>query len=270
MRGRLWRLTGGLALLLSGCYSSPYYYGAQPYGAPGSMYGAPYQQYPSGGYPAPGGTYIPQNSNGISPTPIAPGSGSGSGVNAPPTFRPDGGSNAPAYPGNGADKPVPRPDAGDFGVDPNTSNRPPASDGFDDSPFKPSSALPMGSPTVAAGPLPGNPSALPMPMPVEQVAQVGGRAPDDVQFGHDAAKYTWLQGIVAYDDIDQTWSILYSLSPSAQDRFGGDLTLATDPARFAGMRNETAVRLEGFLDPQMRDSRGKPVYRITKLLPLNR
>lgn len=264
MRGRLWGLSSGLALLLSGCYSSPYY-GAQPYGAPGSMYGTPYQQYPGGTYPAPGGTYIPQNSNGVSPTPVSPGNGNGSGVNAPPTFRPDG-SNAPAYPGNGVEKPVPRPDAGDFGVDPNTSNRPPASDGFDDSPFKPSSALPTGSPTVAAGPLPGNPSALPMPMPV---AQVGGQVTDNVQFGHDAAKYTWLQGIVAYDDIEQSWSILYSLSPSAQDQFGGDLTLAAD-SRFAGLRNETPVRLEGFVDPQKRDSRGKPVYRITSIKPLSR
>lgn len=255
MRGRLWGLTGGLALLLSGCYSYPYY--GSPYGAPGSMYGTPYQQAP-GGYVAPGGTYVPSNSNGISPTPVSP--GTGSGVNTPPTFRPDG--NAPAYPSNNVDKPVPRPDASEFGTDP---NRTPQDNGFPASQFQPSSALPTGPQTVAAGPLPGNPSAMPMP-----VEQVRGQVADGVEYGYDANGYRWLKGLLTYDDLDKTWSVIYSLSPSAADRFGGEFTLAPD-TRLDPLRNDTPVQIEGFIDEQTRDRQlNKPMYRITKILPLTR
>lgn len=258
MRGRLWVVSSGLALLLTGCYSYPYY--GSPYAAPGGAYGSPYQQYPGGNYIAPGGTYVPQNSNGLSPTPVSP--GTGSGVNPAPTFRPDG--NAPAYPG-GVDKPVPRPDASDFGTDP---NRTPQDNGFN-TPFQPQGSLPMGSPTVAAGPLPGNPAALPMPMPTS-VEQVRGQVTDGVEYGYDTTGYRWLKGLLTYDDIDKTWSIIYSLSPSATDRFGGEFTLAPD-TRLNGLQNDTPVQIEGFIDEKTRDKQlNKPMYRLTKILPLSR
>ena len=270
MVGRHWGLSSGLGLLLlTGCHSYPYsgqyYGGTSPYAMPS----APMQSYPSGGsYMAPNnGIYVPQGTGGASPTPLSPTSpgpafNGGGGTNPQPTFRPDVNSGYPAASPGGADRPVPKPDL-DFGADPSATPRSPGSDGFQ-TPFSPSSSLPPGTRPVAARPLPGNPDLMPMP----PVSQVGGQEPDPRHFGYDPAKYTWLQGTLEFDDIDKTWNIMYNLAPGRDDPYGGSLVLVPD-SRLT-LPNESLVKLEGFVDQQVKDRFGKPMYRIQKITPLQR
>ena len=85
-----------------------------------------------------------------------------------------------------------------------------------------------------------------------------------IPYGYDRDNHLWLRGVVEYVEADRAWHIMYDDAPDANDQFGGDLSLADDP-RLAKLRDGDVIQVEGQVDPQARDARGKPRYRISKL-----
>jgi len=83
-------------------------------------------------------------------------------------------------------------------------------------------------------------------------------------YDHDAKNYSWLRGKVSYEKKGKTWHIIYSLNPDPQDKFGGDLTLLGVPKNLKLEDGDVAL-VEGFVDQENRDARGKPIYRIHKI-----
>lgn len=114
----------------------------------------------------------------------------------------------------------------------------------------------------------------PFEQPVIQASATGG---SDVRFADQQAEATpltvkvyssdpqfqWVQGVLEYDDPSNTWVIMYNDNPRASDQYGGELTLADDPS-LARFRSGDVVRIYGSIDPSERDSRRKPVYRMTR------
>lgn len=87
-----------------------------------------------------------------------------------------------------------------------------------------------------------------------------------IPYGHHP-DFEWLQGVVEFDDATRTWAILYDDHPPATDQLGGDLTLAPHP-ELKRLQSGDVVRIEGSIDEQVGDSRGKPVFRVAKLKKL--
>ena len=83
-------------------------------------------------------------------------------------------------------------------------------------------------------------------------------------YAHDTKNFEWLRGKVSYDKAGKTWHIIYSLNPDPQDQFGGDLTLVGVPQNLELEDGDVAL-VEGFVDNESKDARGKPLYRINKM-----
>lgn len=241
--------SAGVALLCAcGCFG-PMYNPNGPWGAPGySQY-----NYPMNGYPGsiqtltPGPQYVPGNS-------VTP----GSGVQPTPTY---GGGNAAPY--NGETSPtVPNPS------DPNSPYFPSSNEQFnrprsgasapslDDAPPFSSVGGAPGGDQLSAAALQG--PAL-RPAGLSRAAQPPASAATPGQYGHDAAGYAWLEGVVSYDAADQTWNIVYNLNPDATDEYAGHFTLGDTPLSRT-FREGERVRLEGRVDQTSADRRGKPTY----------
>lgn len=102
-----------------------------------------------------------------------------------------------------------------------------------------------------------DPSATPDPANAQAAASDSG-------FGHDAANYAWLRGVVDYDPQRKNWHIIYGLPPDPNDRFGGSLTLA-DGGHLSEFRDSDVVLVQGRIDPVAgQDMLGKPLYRVSK------
>ena len=71
--------------------------------------------------------------------------------------------------------------------------------------------------------------------------------------------YEWLQGELAFDETDRSWSILYSDAPRGDDPYQGYLTLAHDQ-RLNRMRSGDIIRVRGMVDPVVRDRQNKRTY----------
>ncbi len=82
-------------------------------------------------------------------------------------------------------------------------------------------------------------------------------------YGHDR-QFQWVKGVVEFDEMSRNYVIIYDNNPPPSDQFGGELTLAEHPD-LANLRNEDKIRVEGTLDQTVTDSRGFPVFRITRL-----
>ena len=76
-------------------------------------------------------------------------------------------------------------------------------------------------------------------------------------YGNDP-RFAWIQGTVEYDDLSNTWIIMYNDNPRTSDPYGGELTLADDPS-LARFRTGDVVRIYGALDQSDKDPRGKPM-----------
>lgn len=87
-------------------------------------------------------------------------------------------------------------------------------------------------------------------------AQQAGLNPYDYDPSHH-----WLRGVVDYDPSDKTWNLIYDVTPDRDDPFAGSITLADDP-RLSVLKNDDVVLVEGSIDYNKRDRRGKPRYRI--------
>jgi hypothetical protein len=81
-------------------------------------------------------------------------------------------------------------------------------------------------------------------------------------YAHDP-EYQWVQGVISYDKPTRTWSIIYDDNPGPDDPLGGDVTLA-DESSLGALRTGDTVRVYGELDEKAQDSRGKPLYNVTK------
>lgn len=286
---------------LSGCYS-PYGY-QSPYGGSGYYGGPGYYGQPA--YPAPGyqngpvlapngqplgngGTYVPGGSSpGTSPTPLGPPStydNSGNGIrfespnnNAPP-FNPN--------PNSGGGVPVPTDEL---------NNSSPGASKPTLTPTSGTNADELSSPFEQTGNAAGGLQAPPVqpaqatsePDPFEMPQQLRSSATSDAvpiqtvnyeptsttaklnPFGRDTrhANPTWLRGVIEYDTKLRTWSILYSANPDPRDANGGVLTLARHP-NLAKCRDGEVVLVEGAIDASQTDARGKPMYVLDNITPL--
>jgi hypothetical protein len=285
--------TAGLFVFTTtGCFFHGYSngYGPGPYvvpqqpGSPGPYYGpgGPYSS-PMNGSP----TYVPGNSPGVGgPTPIytpanPPGGSTGtyespSGSNGnTPGFNPEspaGGKTVP-LPGDDPsfDRNTQRPqltptsstsssvmEAEELPIAQVESRRIPQSS-YDSSEPQSDEEVEFQTPSVRqASRLEGSDGEV-------QFADAPARA-RAIPFGHHP-QFKWVQGTVDFDDVSNTWSIMYDDHPKATDQLGGDLTLADHP-KLGGLRAGDVVRFEGAIDDQVEDARGKPVFRMTSFKKL--
>ena len=83
-------------------------------------------------------------------------------------------------------------------------------------------------------------------------------------YKHDTGKYTWLRGVVGYDDQEGVWHVQYSDSPQQGDIYGGSLTMVPDGS-LDKLIPDDVVYVEGRIDGNQRDRYGKPMYHVTKI-----
>ncbi len=276
---------------LAGCYVyNPYWYPGSPYGTPPGVAPQPGMTVPQGSLVGP-----PAVSMGQPQTLPAPANSAQSGQwqqvqpaqpgqnNQVEAFRPGTSNDRPA------DVLVPQPrDPGERR--PAKPNGPPGTS--PDNPFgfnQPSPQVELqgiqglsdASDSAASGPILTQRVALHSgsveraveatsddfvpPTPVRQVSQTSVDSSQPQPFGYDRQAYTWLRGVVDYDENEGAWHLMYSLKPSPDDPYGGDLTLADHPD-LAKLKDGDVVLVEGRLDPHLLDSLGKPRYRIEKLV----
>lgn len=265
--------------VLTGCHHMPYgpgYYNYGPYPAGPTMV-------PQGGYMAPGPTYVPQNIS-PSPTPLPGNPSSPTPINPSqptPTWRPDsnnGLDDAPPYkPNPGATNPVPQP----FELEPDFGAPPPAAalpravplaqntplpatgvstvntvqpTGLETDPFEPPKTVTK-LPTEL-DPFESTPMAVSTPQPERQST-----------YGFDGKGYSWLRGIVDYDEETKTWAIIYNVAPAANDKFGGSFVFAPHP-QLRELRPGTVVLAKGRIDPGRKDPTGKALYEASQFVIL--
>lgn len=268
-------------LALTGCYHYPYnpYHGYGPTYAP--QYGAPAQPGP---YLSPGGpTYIPQNitpgpgSSGA-PTLLTPTPGSPTPNWKPP--QPSGtgtggsGSDAPTYQPNPNREVPPGQDVDDFFKNSAPSGAAkPGNQKTSQLPVFSNSSLAASAPPAVMRVLPAaaqqseDPFAEPGRLPANDSSALPMNTPSLNPYSFDGQAYTWVRGIVDFDDTTRTWSIVYNLTPDAADAYSGSFVLTAHPDLGTLQRGDVAL-LEGRIDPKQRDRTGKPLYAVTKVTPL--
>jgi hypothetical protein len=249
----------GAVLTLTGChhgfYGPGYYNNMGPY-QPMPAYGP--NTMPPGGYIAPSQPYIPGNGSPTplpgdpaSPTPLNNNSNSNSPT---PMWRNDPGGNdglddAPGFnsnPSNPSERTVPDPLDADFNSSPQGAAALPRS-----SNIIPTAAISSGAPRRL--------TAIPTEAAVDPEHDTQAYAFDP--------KYTWLKGVVDYDEETQSWAIIYDLVPEPNDHFGGVFVFAPHEA-LRGVTPGQLVKVYGQADPGVQDSRGKPIYQIRTLTPI--
>lgn len=280
----------------------PGYYGQPMYSGPGYQ-GGPMLNTPQGQPLGNGGIYTPGGTMpGNSPTPLgAPPStydnrGPGIRFENPNNNAPEFNATPPGTTGRGA---VPEP-----GDEQNNKNSPGASkpsltptsatqpDGLT-TPFGESSNTGSGnSGGVSSGsrvqpangtietdenpffemptqPRPLGTSATSGASPIQRVSYEEPQPAKLNPFGRDLkhANPTWLRGVIDYDPKQKTWSILYSSNPDSRDANGGCITLANHPS-LAKCRLGEVVLAEGAIDASQTDARGKPLYVLDNVTPL--
>lgn len=276
----------GLVSTVGGCHS-PYGY-QNPYGtAPYQPYG-PYTQ-PGGVYPAPGQPYVPGGQPGsqpgvISPTPLSPPTG-----NPPSTYDTNGpvnfpDNNAPPYkpnPDTGGDKTVPLPGDEPSGSGPAASApglEPTSAQQFDNESRTPFAEEAREQPAELNTTEEDDPFETPIRGTSNSESGSGTirkvslevPAPRRLNpYGRDRihANPEWLRGVVDFDSQQRTWQIIYSASPQPGDPNGGTLTLGSHPG-LSRCRSGDVVLVEGAVNSNQLDARGKPVYALDNITPL--
>lgn len=273
----------GLSLLgVSGCFC----HGGYPNGyyAPGSNVlpqqpsSGPYYQ-PGGTYSAPmnnGPVYIPSNPSGTNgPTPTTP--------STPPTYdnSPSTNGNSPTFnPETPSGVPVPDDSTG-FERDssqrptltPTTSSNNSSLEEAEETPFTQSESRRLPQASYESEDSLVDTNSRFEPPSIRQVSNTSN-SDDDIQFANASAQsrpvafghhpdFRWVQGTVDYDKESKSWFIMYDDQPQESDQFGGDLTLG-DHTLLSRFQPGDTVRIEGSLDSTEEDSRGKPVYRMSR------
>jgi hypothetical protein len=289
-----------------GYYAPPQGYAAPPGGTivtPGPGPGFPSPQLGPAVGPTPAWQPSPSSSPPLTPTPApiqSPPPGSGGGFNdSPPTFGPSGARKPTDIqvptpierdpgPALGPTGTAPRPDSQNspFGSDgsqstfdkgaqltiPQRPNEPvPAVATVDpesfESPVEPRRNEGSGLVEVAAKRSEG-------PGLVEVAAKTGPGGPvlkGNDPCDYDRDKYSWLRGIVDFNPKDKSWHITYSRRPDSHDRYGGDFRLIDSP-KLRSLQSGDVVWIEGRIDKNRLDPRGKPQYliegdQITRIAP---
>lgn len=241
---------GAVSLCTTGCMGPVY--------NPNGYWGAPgYSSYNYPGYGTPGQiqTLTPgsQYTPGMTPTPTPAG----------PTPTYGTGGSAPSW-GTGTNVPVPSPsDPGNpYYPAPGENYRAPTP-GTTQAPgetFQPISSGP--SPSLNAGGADG--TARLRSAALER--SNGPAQPESSRDGEfDSAGYRWVVGSVSFDASDRTWSVVYDLDPTTEDRYAGHFTLAESPL-LQTLRDGERVRLEGTIDTTRADRLGKPLYQVQRII----
>ncbi|NQV26864.1 MAG: hypothetical protein HQ518_21140 [Rhodopirellula sp.] len=245
-------LAAGVGLFfLTGCYAP---YGGYPPGAYAPQGGAPmqYQGVPQSSYVMPGD---------------ALGSPSSIGSQAPSTFAPGSNLQAPDPTARGASggspSPVPLP------RDPDPAAQKPTPAGQQTSQF----GIPTGPPAVSLG----EPAELDFQSPIVvagadnqsagSVVTASGQSASGNSLGHDP-NYNWFQGRLEYVESDQAWHLTYDDTPMASDQLGGDISLSKD-VKLEPQHNGMLVRASGQFDDTKLDRLGKPVFRVSRIDPVD-
>jgi hypothetical protein len=87
---------------------------------------------------------------------------------------------------------------------------------------------------------------------------------NESNYGYDTAGYTWFKGTVEYDRADGAWHLMYSVTPSQNDPYGGDISLADDP-RLEALQHNDVIYVTGSLKSGLTDRVGKPRFQIQQL-----
>lgn len=90
---------------------------------------------------------------------------------------------------------------------------------------------------------------------------------DEPTFDHDRQQFAWLHGIVSFDEADAAWNIVYSDVPESSDPYAGCLTLSRHPD-LEGISEGTEVIVYGTVDPVLTDDLGRPMYVVTRVVPV--
>lgn len=267
---RAWILWGSLCTLATGCQTF------NPYGYPNNYVGP----YGNGTYAAPS-TYPPAGST-LSPTTNTPTPNLGTSAQpwprtAPATNVPRGYATSPittssqpqALPtGVPSSKPVPNYE----------NKRSPATLGtpLDDSQdnfknptssFNPSngvrlSAITDDSEENLAG---FGDEGFAKPVPIVNVASSTSRPSRVSPYRKDRNGYSWLRGIVTFDETEQKWRLTYNPDPTANDPYHGNFVLVGDE-QLDNLLPDDVVLVEGAIEPTLKDKRfGKPSYRVRQL-----
>lgn len=83
-------------------------------------------------------------------------------------------------------------------------------------------------------------------------------------YGYDALGYSWLRGVVDFDEAQKAWILMYNPAPSDRDLYKGQITLI-DNGQLKTLQNNQVVLVEGNVDPLVCDADNKPQYRVTKM-----
>ena len=87
---------------------------------------------------------------------------------------------------------------------------------------------------------------------------------NESNYGYDVAGYTWFKGTVEYDKADGAWHLMYAVTPSQNDPYGGDISLADDP-RLEALQHNDVIYVTGTLKSGLTDRLGKPRLQIQQL-----
>lgn len=100
---------------------------------------------------------------------------------------------------------------------------------------------------------------------IPESAPTAGR-PGVNPYLYDTKGYTWLRGVVDFDDASKTWRITYNPDP-VSDPYGGSLTLSDDEKLGSLLPNDV-VLVEGRIDTDRRDRFSKPIYHVANAVVL--
>lgn len=254
-------------LAVAGCQS--------PYGSyPGYSY--PQPTMPSGGYlPAQGPTMVPSGAPVMTPSTgqgVSPGLGTASGPTSAPPFKP---SRTPAGP---ADKTVPNyPDQAtpatkskqDFDVfdNENENFKAPIE-------HKKLKQLEEDDRNNSWNEPKDSDDGFETPAKFQPVSyRLGEDDPTDEEhsgetrlnpYAYDAKEYSWLRGVVEYDEDTEGWYIVYDDEPDKDDRYGGKISLADHP-KLSVLKRSEVILVQGKIDDEQVDHLGKPKYLIEQM-----
>lgn len=108
------------------------------------------------------------------------------------------------------------------------------------------------------------PDSFEAPLELDDNAHQHTAASGPNPYDYDREGYSWLRGVVDFNDDEKTWHIIYNVKPTKDDKFGGGIRLLPSPA-LKSLRQGQVVHLEGAIDYEHRDADGKPQYRVEHL-----
>jgi hypothetical protein len=110
------------------------------------------------------------------------------------------------------------------------------------------------------------PAPLPFPMEATPLSPAATSAPA-APFAHDAG-FTWLRGVLRFDDASGAWLMIYSDNPAPEDEHGGKLLVADSPL-LQQFKPQSVVLLRGGIDQTQSAAAGRAIFRAEVIEPLD-